>query len=92
MSVPVVGVQIHEYDGPGTALRSRNTVKDDIPVKMNQLSRIYQRKGAPDGQTALERTSAVLNNTTVKSERYLEFYSGLNTIQVRALLLIKHLQ
>lgn len=92
LSVPVVGIQIHKYDGPGTALQNRNTVRDNI--LMNQLSCIYQRKGAPDGPTAaLESPSAVFNNTIVKSERYLEFYAGLTNSQVRALLLfIKHLQ
>lgn len=94
LSIPVVGIQIHKYDGPGTALQSRNTVRDNILVTMNQLSCIYLRKWTPDGPTAKpESTSAVFNSTTVKSGRYLEFYMGLNNSQVRALpLLIKHLQ
>lgn len=88
-----MGIQIHKYDRPGTALQSRNMVRDNLLVEMNELSCIYQRKGAPDGQRAALESPAVFNNPTVKSERYLEFYAGLNNSQVRALLLlIKHLQ
>lgn len=47
LSVPVVGIKIHKYNGPGTALQSRNTVRDNILVKMNQWSCIYQRKRSP---------------------------------------------